>query len=198
MCIIPSRGEELKIKGFFEFSAQPINGIEIRDTYELEITIPNGFPKDIPEVKEVGRKIPRNAMYHINIDDTLCLGSPIRLLKKISQHPNLSGFTETCLIPYLYAVSYKLKFGGEFIFGELAHDKPGIIDDYLNLFGLKYPEQVIETLVLLGIKKRVANKAPCPCSCGLRLGKCRFRYKVNELRKMANRSWFRNHVKYLI
>lgn len=194
MSVAPSRGVILILKGLFSFSAQPTDGVEISDSYRLEITVPKTFPQDIPIVKELERKIPRDGMHHVNPDDTLCLGSPIRLLQKISEHPNLVGFAECCLVPYLYAVSHKLRFGGSFAFSELAHGMQGIIEDYLDLFGLKKREQVIQTLTLLGMKRRIANKAPCPCGCGLRLGKCRFHHKLNKYRNMASRSWFRNHV----
>lgn len=194
MSIAPSREPVKILKGLFSFSAQPTDGVEINDSYHLEIAVPRAFPQDIPIVTELERKIPRDGMHHINPDNTLCLGSPIRLLQKISEQANLVGFAESCLVPYLYAVSHKLRFGGDFAFSELAHGEQGIIDDYLNLFGLKKREQVTQTLALLGMKRRIANKAPCPCGCGLRLGKCRFHHKLNKYRNMASRSWFRNHV----
>ena len=72
-------------------------------------------------------------------------------------------------MPYLYAVSKKLQYGGDFAFNELAHGELGIIADYCDLFGLKKREQVINVLELLGMKPRIANKKPCPCECGRRL-----------------------------
>lgn len=101
------------------------------------------------------------------------------------------------MVPYLFAVSNKIQSGGEFVFGELPHGKKGIIDDYLDLFGLKSHEQVLNTIILLGMKKRLANKKPCPCGCGKRLGVCSFNYKINQFRKMAPRSWFSNHAKVI-
>lgn len=145
-------------------------------------------------MKETGGKIPRGGDFHVNPDDTLCLGSPLRLLKIIYNYPSLNGFTNKCLIPYLSAVSYKLKNGGEFLFGELAHGKPGILDDYSILFELSQPSQVEQVIQLLGVKKRIANKKPCPCGCGKRLGVCSFRHKLEEFRKMAPAAWFQAHL----
>ncbi len=95
------------------------------------------------------------------------------------------------MVPYLYGISYKLK-NGEFPFGELAHGVQGIIDDYLNIFDLKTYGQLLNTLKLLEMKKQRANKEPCPCGCGRRLGVCSFHNKLNDYRKIAEPSWHRN------
>lgn len=168
-------------------------GGEIVDSYKLEIFVPSNFPQAIPVVTETGGKIRRDGNFHVNPDGSLCLGSPLRLLRKVHSSPSLTGFVDQCLIPYLYAVSYKLMHGGNFLFGELAHGEQGIVDDYSVMLGLNERHQVIQAIRLLGIKKRIANKNPCPCGCGKKLGRCQFHYKLNEFRKMAPPSWFRMH-----
>lgn len=101
------------------------------------------------------------------------------------------GFADRCLVPYLFAQSRKLSDGGSFAFGELAHGLPGMLDDYVAMFGVKDIRQAVETLRLLGMKKRLANKQPCPCGCRNKLGRCRFNTKIREFRAIASRSWFR-------
>jgi hypothetical protein len=194
MSLLPSRKIEMVLTGSFSFSAKSINTDIISDTYRIKIIVPFAFPKEVPIVIETG-KIPRNGNFHVNPDGTLCMGSPLRLLQKLSKKPTLSGFAESCLVPYLYAVSYKLKHGGGFIFSELKHGTPGIIEDYQNLFGLQNKEQVIQALELLGKKQRSANKGLCPCGCGNRLGKCQFRFKLKKYKNIAKRLWFREHIK---
>ena len=186
MSIQPFKGQDLVFKGVFAFTANTPNGLEISDCYSLKISIPKRFPIALPNVWEIAGKIPRNGDYHINPDDTLCLGTSLRILTKIKENPSLSGFAKSCLEPYLYAVSYKLKNGGELCFGELAHGKQGIIDDYRDLLGLRTEEQIMEALMLLGMKKRVANKKPCPCGCGNRLGDVLFA----KLNKFGLQIWF--------
>lgn len=197
MALRPAKGNSLILKGDFQFIAKSEDGPEIKDSFDLRIEIPLGFPKKIPKVWELNNKIPRtkDSEYHINPDDSLCLGSPLRLLDKISRNGTLIGFTETCLVPFLYAVSIKLQKGGDFYMGELAHGLPGILDDYKDIFGIEGNENIIKALELMGTKKRIANKALCPCSCGKRLGKCKLRFVINRLRKTASRSWFKNHAK---
>lgn len=197
MSIAPCRGADFQLRGKFDFIATVAGHPEIKDIYKLKISIPNKFPQALPKVKEIGGKIPRDENHHVNTDGTLCLGSPMRLLRKVYKNPSLTGFAEDCLIPYLYAVSYKIRNGGNFIFGELAHGKEGIIDDYSVLLELGERSRITEAIRLLGLNKRVANKKLCPCGCGKCLGACNFHYKLNEFRKMAPVSWFKAHYRQL-
>ncbi len=166
---------------------------QIADSYELEIKIPFNFPRELPSVTEIAMRIPRDSDHHINHDGTLCLGSPLRLRWKMARNPSLIGFANECLVPYLYGISHKIIYR-RFPFGELDHGKPGVIADYLDLFGLKTEEQVKQALILLGMKKRQANKQACPCGCGERLRACKFHNKINKFREVADRSWFRSHL----
>jgi hypothetical protein len=188
----PITGSALVIQGTFCFSAKREGLVEIADTYQLRIEVPKDFPRELPRVTELDNKIPRRGQFHVNPDATLCLGSPLRLLLKLANKPTLPGFASACMIPYLYAVSHKLKFGGPLLFSELPHGTPGELLDYADIFSLKRPEQARRALRLLGMKKQHANKQLCPCGCGTRLGKCRFNKKIRRFRKLASRSWFRS------
>ena len=194
MAIRPASGVHLRLKGRFSFAANhPAHG-HLSDAFDLLIDVPAAFPRELPMVKEVGGRIPRRAEYHINGDGSLCLGSHLRLLQKLAGAPTLSGFTDRCLIPYLYAISKKLAEGGKLIFGELAHYGPGMLQDYAQLFGLPSADQALFALELLGMRKRVANKRPCPCGCRQRLGRCGFRRRLLGLRRLASRGWFRRQL----
>lgn len=191
MAIRPSGNSFLLIEGKFDFSAQK-EGIEpITDCYDIQISFPNKFPRELPTVYETAGRIPRKGEYHVNSDGSLCLGSPIRLLMKLSRSPTYLGFASECIVPYLFSISYKFKYG-KFPFGELPHGTPGELVDYANLFGLKSIEQARVAVKYLGMKKRHANKLPCPCGCGRRLGKCSFNNRLNEFRLLAERGWFRS------
>jgi len=195
MAIRPaSAGSSVTLSGIFDFSAKSNSEDEITDSYRLRILVPSAFPRSLPEVTETGHRIPRNGEHHVNPDGTLCLGAPLRLLWQLSLKPTLSGFAEKCLVPYLYAISYKLKFGADLPFNELQHGPPGELSDYADLFGLNEPEQARAALRLLTMKKRHANKCPCPCGCGRRLGKCSFNDKLRKFRDLADRNWFKSLV----
>lgn len=194
MSLQPARNDETVIRGQFHFNANG-SGKSIEDTFELEILINRIFPSAIPEVKETAGKIPKTGDYHVNPDETLCLGSHLRLKKELFEAPDLVSFTENCLVPYLFNVSIKLRSGGEFVTGELAHGTAGIINDYMEMFGLSTPAQIVYALELLGTKKSIANKKMCPCNCGLQLGRCPVHHRLNAFRPTAPRSWFSKHAR---
>ncbi len=200
MSVRPTKDSSLVIQGFFDFTAQSVGKPEITDSYQLRIIVPSMFPREIPKVVELGNKIPRDGKYHVNLSpyDSLCLGSPIRLMLLIRKKPSIIGFAENCIVPYLYAVSNKLQHGGDFVFGELNHGSLGIIEDYKHIFGLKSKWQVIQMLKLLSIERRYANKMTCPCGCRKKLKQCRFHKTLNSYRKIAPIAWFRIHTHYII
>ena len=192
LVIVPGKEPGIVLQGDFKFGARGFDGFEVEESYHIQIHIPSEFPRSIPDVKELGGKIPRNGDFHINPgSDTLCLGSPLRLLREIAENPSLSGFAKRCLVPYFFAVTRKIRTGSDFVFGELQHGEKGIVEEEGAYFGVKDRAQVRLIFELLAIKKRKANKLPCPCGCGLRLGKCRLHFKVNHCRKLADRKWFR-------
>jgi hypothetical protein len=194
MAVRPSNGTSLVLRGRLAFTAHSDEHGKISDEYSLSVEVARDFPESIPRVTETQRKIPRNGEYHINSDDTLCLGSPLRLLLQLSSVPTLVGFAEKCLIPHLFAISHKLRRGGPLPFGELAHGLPGILIDYMDLFKLEKPEQAFRAIQLLGLKKRRANKHACPCGCKRRLGKCQFNFRMRKFRELSERSWFRQQA----
>jgi len=199
MAIRPSQEiSKLTLIGEFDFSAYSGEHEEITDSYRLQIVVHSSFPRSIPEVKVVENKIPDDGKYHVNSDGTLCLGSRLRLLFKISSKPTLSGFAELCLVPYLYAVSYKRKFGGEFLFCELLHGISGELLDYVDLFGLKEPDQARSVLCLIAMKKRLANKHSCPCGCGRLLGNCLFNNRIKRFRDLADRGWYKSLISGMV
>ena len=198
MAFRPAQGAMTVVFGELAFRLRLANDTTVEDCFELKIEIPPDFPKALPQVTELGKRIPKDGRHHVNPSDgTLCLGSPIRLLIALAKKPTLVGFAENCLIPYLFAISQKLKNGKELQFGELAHGNQGLIADYMDIFGLRKPDQICMVISYLGMKKRRANKLPCPCGCKKRLGKCTFNFKIRQLRGVANRSWFRNHHRIL-
>lgn len=192
MNLTPALGGITILDGLFEFRRTYQNRDLIHDGYELRITIPEKYPEVLPRFEELEGKIPRNSDYHVNPDGTLCLGSELRLLKQLKDTPDISLFIEKCLIPYLYAQSHKRIFGGDFVFGELQHGVLGIFEDCEHLFHLKGKDAVVYALELLGKKKRKANKCICPCGCRRKLRQCITHSRLNEFRRILQRSNYKS------
>lgn len=188
--VVKDGSTDLVLSGTFDFAAKFKDGPEVHDSYSLEIRVPENFPALLPKVYEVNNRIRRDGTHHTHKDGALCLGSPLRLRILAKNHPSLSGFASSCIVPFLYWISSK-----QFSVGELDHGGPGLEDDYMSLFGLTDRTQVVPALKLLGMKKRVANKKPCPCDCGFRLGRCNKRFTLNQYRNLSPRWWFREHIK---
>lgn len=186
LSIRPNSGSGVVIAGDFTFCAC-FDGHEILDSYEIQISVPDAFPRELPTAKELGGRIPRN--FHTNPDKSLCLGSPIRLRMAIGDHHTVPKFIEKCLVPFLYGYSY-MERHGVLPFGELPHGRKGIIDDYKGLFHVDSKDACVKMLGLAAMKKRTANKKPCPCGSGRRVGKCHNRV-INRLRKRLGRLFFR-------
>lgn len=198
MALRPQPGGKVRLKGRLDFvGVHPAVGT-IQDSFELEIDVPKSFPAELPTVTETGGRIPRLPGFHVNRNDgTLCLGSPVRLRLLFSTNPTLTGFAENCIVPYLFGMSHSLRTGAPLPFDELDHGAPGALADYQELLHLESPEQALSALRLLGLKKRMANKRPCPCGCGKRLGRCAFRARLTTLRAIANLPWYRKHYKQM-
>lgn len=183
----PSINGSVVLAGDFTFTARARGREEISDQYQLEISVPDGFPRFLPAAKETAGRIPDD--FHTHDDDTLCLGSEIRLHMALSRRPTLIGFIETCLVPYLYGFSYKERHG-ELPFGDLRHGREGLLDDYMAMFSVDRVDACLQLLMLAAKRKRLANRELCPCASGLRVGRCHH-LVLNRLRKIRPRSWFR-------
>jgi hypothetical protein len=184
----------LVLAGTLSFTAAAPGLEAIADSYDIEIAVPENFPRGYPRVRELGDRIDKR--YHRLTDGSFCLGSPARVRLLISEAKTLAGFIEKCVIPYLYGYSYCLKHGHP-PFGELAHGDRGIIDDYQRLLGVDSVERCAEMLFLIGQKLRVANKQPCACGSGRRLGCCHHR-TANRLRNQLGRGWCRREAAWLV
>ncbi len=191
MAVRPTREQAVTLSGHFDFTADGGLLGTLSDSFELTIEVPRGFPRSAPTVFETGGRIPRTPENHVNTDGSLCLGSPLRLLRELERCPTLVGFAASCVVPYLYAMSGKMASGGSLAFGELPHGRVGELSDYAALFGLSEPEQARKALEYLGMKKRRANKLPCPCGCGRRLGTCDLNVRLAPFRRLASRGWYR-------
>lgn len=184
--LVNTRNGDIEIAGTLSFTATMPGLAPVQDEYQVQLSVPEAFPKAIPTVRETGGRIPHD--YHKLANGGLCLGSPTRLLLALKGHPSLLGFVETCLIPYLYARSH-FEGNGTMPFGELDHGLNGIRQDLALLFGTTRTDRVAEFARLTAMKKRHANKKPCPCESGKRLGRCHHG-RVNKLRAQLGRGWF--------
>lgn len=163
----------------------------IEDCYSVRIEVPLGPTDSLPEVFETGRRIPLDADHHVNPNGALCLGSPWRLRQVLGSPPSLVALTDRCVVPFLYAATWRAQGNKDYPFAELPHGRAGLLEDYSSILGLERPPAVLLALEALARRRREANKGPCPCGCGFRLRRCEYRFRLNRLRQGMTRSSFR-------
>lgn len=184
--------------GQFGFELAPHGKPAISDTYSLRIEIPLGNPDALLGVFEEGGRLRKDPDEHINDDGSFCLGSPLRLRLLMRESVGLVAFLERCLVPFLYAATWRSQGNVGYPFQELPHYGPGLIEDYGALLGIRGHRPIAIALTLLATKRRVANKRLCACGKGKRLGACCCHYRLNALRALAPRCfWRRTLLEYL-
>lgn len=189
--LAPATDDGLLLRGSLPFRVAGPEGEVIEDAYQLDISIARGFPDTLPLVRETGGRIP--ADFHKLEGGHLCLGSPTAVRHRLTETPTLPTLLRALVIPYLYGHSFYLKHQ-RMPYGELPHGNEGIREHLREWFGTRGGVRPEEFLRLASIRRRVANKAPCPCGSGRRLGRCHNR-TVNRLRAQLGRLWFRSEFK---
>lgn len=187
------------LAGSVAFESTPKGLPCITDTYALRLDVPMGIPDALPRVFEEGGRLRWDPDDHVNSDGSLCLGSPLRLRLLQRECQGLVSFVEASVVPFLYAASWRAQGNKGYPFSELAHSGAGLIDDYSAVVGFQGHLPVANALAALSLRRRVANKHPCPCGGGRRLGVCACRTRINYLRRFApRRLWKQTHSEFLV
>lgn len=188
--IAPSAGDELKLAGELRFHVTGPDGVSIEDAYEVQLCVPADFPRGMPTARETGGRIAPS--FHKLKGGLLCLGAPTELRIRLVTSPTLPTFVERIVIPYLFGHSYYLAYG-KMPFDELEHGTAGLLQHFAALFGVTDRAAAREFVRAVSLRRRVANKLPCPCGSHRRLGRCHHR-RVNRLRMLLGRAWFREEL----
>ena len=194
LTVQPIVNSHIRVAGSMAFAFKYRELECIEDSYAVSIEIPDDFPQRLPNIRELAGRIPKK--FHTDPDGTLCLGSPTRLRLAIGEAPTLLRYIRKCVIPYLYSFSYFQRHG-TLPFGQLDHGSNGIRQDYASLLGVASENAAQEMVRLASLRKRKANKLPCPCGSLLRVGRCHHR-RINRLRSQLGRSWFSGEFQSLI
>lgn len=191
--LIDAHADEVELQGEYQLKAQLDGSQLIERSFCLRIVCPSDYPNKLPIVYDAAGYFPRDQDFHTYSDGSFCLGSDLKIKSILRADSSLIAFFEKIVVRFLYAVSHRVEFGS-FPYGELDHGEKGLIDDYSDLFNVNGKAPVLLALKALGLRKRVANKLPCPCGCGYRLGSCNYRFFLNEFRQIDRRRWFRSHL----
>ena len=120
-----TQADAVVLEGWLEFVLHPKGYTRIEDSYLVRIEVPLGQTERIPEVFELGRRIPCEADHHVNPNGALCLGSPWRVRQLLGRPPSLTAMVERCVIPFLYVASWRAQGHEGYPFAELRHGRAG-------------------------------------------------------------------------
>lgn len=157
------------ITGVLAFDASYGNLENINDWFELEMLVPNDYPKSLPIVKEISGKISID-YHHLYPDGSFCLAAPLEVKRIFSKYPSLVGFVDNLVIPFLYSYCY-WGIHNKMPFGELSHSGDGIFEYYLERFEVSDKNNLVKELYKI-YKHGYRGHHNCPCGSGKIVRKC--------------------------
>jgi hypothetical protein len=134
--------------------------------YDIEIIVPENYPKDIPLAHEIKGKIPKD--WHHN-GEYFCLETPFNVWKIFRKQETLLNFVDNLVVPYLFSYSKYLDNGEHF--KEHSHGARGVLDDYKKYFNIKDDLLAFKLLRILA-EKSYRGHLPCPCESGKKIRNC--------------------------
>lgn len=146
------------------------DNIPLYDEYEVEITVSNRFPEEVPQVRELGKNIP-SAFGHFYDNGVLCLGAACELYDFLAERKSLISFIDEIIISYFYSASYFKRYG-TVPFGERSHGVKGIEESYMDRYSLSDRNVLMQILLYLTGYQRYRGHMECPCGSGKKFRDC--------------------------
>lgn len=166
---IVERDMEMIVSGALSFEASAEGFETIIESFDIELTVPNDFPENLPHVRETGGRIGTD-YEHRNPTGTLCLAVPVEQRRIFFEQPTLLGFINRLVIPYLYGYSF-FKKQGRHPFDEAAHGYEGILRHYVYTLGLRDELAALAVICFL-FEHGYRGHHDCPCGSGKKVRTC--------------------------
>lgn len=167
-------GEKGWIRGSFPVVHE---GQEI-DRFQIEVSIPEKFPREIPIAYEKTHRVPIDPNWHVFNGGGLCTVVPEEWLlnpKSKSVIAYLDGPLRNYFINHALAEAKQSR-----AMGERAHGPAGLLEAYGEMVGTTEAKPILRYLEYCAAKK-VKRHWPCPCGSSKRVVDCHFE-KVKDLR----------------
>lgn len=146
------------------------NDIPLYDEYEIEVDIPQEFPKSLPKVREVSNRIPQEFEHFLD-DGSLCLAAVCELADFVASNGTIIGYIEKYVMSYLYAASYFSRYK-ESPFGERSHGIDGIKEAYMERYNCDNEDVLISLMYVLAGFEKYRGHSICPCGSNKKLREC--------------------------
>lgn len=155
------------------------------DIFNVEIFIPENFPKSFPKVTETEEKIPRKLSRHVMPESNhLCLAVEIEEILLCTQGITLLWFCDKVLVPRL-CEEFRVN-NGEKYQKEYSHDFGGTWEFLMKHLKLKNPKLVLNFIKAMANKKTPRGDRTCLCDSGLEYRLCH-KKEVLSLQHLNNK-----------
>ncbi len=160
-------GSKVSIKGALPVLAH--DGTEL-DRFQIEIELPDDFPKSVPLVRETGGRVPRDPDRHVNFDGTACLFVRDETWKFWGGDLTLIDFIQGPVYQFFLGQIY-FEAHKNWPFGERNHFARGVAEYYFDELGthdLFVVQRFLRYLAAVNIDKGM----PCYCGSPAKLETC--------------------------
>ena len=111
--------------------------------YNIEIEIPNNYPKSIPKIRELNGAIKKVPRQHFNRDGTACLFVKDEAFKYLNNKLTIIDFINGPVKDFFISQHY-FSLTGKWIYGERGHGDKGIIEFYKEEIGTEDKNVIIK------------------------------------------------------
>lgn len=153
------------------------------DRFQVEVSIPPKFPRELPVARETTHRIPLDRDWHVFQGGGLCTVVPEEWLLN-PQSKSVIAYLDGPLRNFL--INHALAEAGHpRAMGERTHGPAGLLEAYGEMVGTTEAKPILRYLEFCAAKK-VKRHWPCPCGSSKRVVDCHFA-KVQELRRKIPR-----------
>lgn len=181
------------IPGFIEGFVDIKDGDgQLRGRFDIRITIPENYPYGFPDLRELSRKIPREADRHIYNNGNCCVTVFQQQMIDASKGISLYDYILSYVLPYLANQIYFEEYG-RWANGEYSHGLAGHFEFYKDKLDIDNLTGFGEAFDIL-LKRRILDRNEL-CFCGSRK-----RYKnchqnvIADIQKLGSRQLMKDEL----
>ncbi|MDD4049136.1 MAG: hypothetical protein PHI90_10075 [Clostridia bacterium] len=153
--------------------------------YQIDITVPYNFPKEIPEVREIGNEIPRMLDRHTGVGGRACLCFRDAIFLYWNKESTILDFMKKFVEPFfLWQIEFEAT-GGENKERAFKHCTDGAIQFYSEVLHLEDRKAILKFIDLMA-KKKMRGSWNCFCGSGKKIKDCHFEL-IKEYREKIRR-----------
>ncbi|MQA92755.1 MAG: hypothetical protein GEU90_21460, partial [Gemmatimonas sp.] len=154
-------------------------GSKVIDSYDIAVVLPSDYPRGIPDVYEVGGRIPWVVDRHMYPSGRACLFAPGERWRHWARGLGMSEFLSGPVRSFFMGQTH-FELTGGWLFGERSHGALGIIEAYSEMLHTTDVPVIVRFIGVLS-RRKLRPRSQCPCGSGRAIHSCHMR-KLADLR----------------